>query len=369
VPQTPPGYEQVPPPPPPPGYEQVPPPPPPPPPPGYGPQVPQTPGYGPQVPQTPGYGPQVPQTPTAAESPNTALDRLKAEAQDAKSSAAASQASSKAKQADVDELEKCKDEADAAVEAYDEKSGRGALLDQLAARKDYISAKRGLIESAIAERRDEVDRAWQMFDDRLRQLSDARSKADSDVAVAEADVASGNRAGESAKTAFDAATERQATLTSDLQRFEDVKKGIETGEDESDPIAMYVGLKEYDRLLADSESGLKPVDAFRKDLYDAWHALNGAKTALREANARLTDAKNRFDTAKKDLEELGPDRVAEVTKLVEAGAGGGQQGGSVTYAGGGSGSSGTPQETPVPYPPATPPGPPGAPPATATATS
>jgi hypothetical protein len=188
------------------------------------------------------------------------------------------------------------------------------------------------------------------------------------VAVATTSVAASERVLASAKTTFDAAKTRLATLTAELQGFEDVKKGIETAEDANDPVGMYVGLREYDRQLAaaqpGAETGLKPVEGFQKDLEDAWRGLQAAQNTHRDATAQLTDAQNRSEAAKAELDRLGPARVAEVVKLVVAGAGASQQGGSQTD-GGGYGPYAGPQQGgqtyPIPAPPAVPgPPPPGA---------
>jgi chromosome segregation ATPase len=262
-----------------------------------------------------------PSSPSDGGAPSTILDQLSAQLESATVAAAESEQASQALQADLEELQGAYDDLGKVVEGY--ARDRASLEQQRKEREAYIEAKRSLIESAIDDRKDEVDQAWTDLNDRLANLEQERAERWNEVVEAQAEHARQQTARDEAKGTFEDLKSRQATIADRLRRLEDLKSGIESAEDTNDPAGMYARLLEYDRELAEVASELKEVEAYRAEFENAWRMLEQAQAGLREATSALARAQNQFDVIKAQLERLAPNRVGEVLRRLAAPGGGG----------------------------------------------
>lgn len=253
-----------------------------------------------------------------AKLPKIVLDELNTALQEASAAASESKEALDALKADIDALNKAYDAVGKAVEDYGK--GRSSLHQQLSERKTYIDGKRPLIENAIDDRKDEADRAWDDLGKRLQDLEKQRQHRWHELAQAQEDLRQKEKARDQANGAFEGLKGRQAAIADRLKRLGDLKTYIEAAEDRNDADAMYVALREYELQWGRANEDLKEADAYRAEFEAAWATLNQRDAEVRKAAQKRSQAQNRFDLTKAELERLQAHRVEEILRLLAAAA-------------------------------------------------
>lgn len=213
---------------------------------------------------------------------------------------------------DITALEKIVSEVKQVLSAYGQELPNIEI--QKKAIENYSKTKTPMIEVAIKDKKEAIDKKVEEFDGRTKNMEEQVKRLKIKFEDADTQYEDAQKNLKDKQYTYDSLKAFQKEIGGKLKELKNLRESIEKYEEKNETAKMYFLMSELNSLLGNTV--IKTSEGLESELYKKWKELDSAKTALRDREEQLKDARNNFENKQKELESRKKNRRDEILKII-----------------------------------------------------
>lgn len=188
--------------------------------------------------------------------------------------------------------------------------------------EEYFQTQLPEIEAAAGEKKDAAIKKIGVWDSRIKKMKKERQTLDDKVKKTQTDYEAAKQDFLEKQKAFHSLKGLRKSIEDKLDDIKTLRASAakeEIKEEEADNAILYFLIRELEQQLAAVKSEIKPAEEFKTLLIKTWQDMDSAGTAVKKKEEQAREAKEKYETNKKELESMRQNRrkiiLTELTNI------------------------------------------------------